>query len=71
MCSALFGGGFQPSTIVTQSTAQTPTVDSDAVRQREQLEAAKLAATTGTAGSVKTDLSPSSLVGPKKVLLGV
>jgi hypothetical protein len=71
MClSGLFGGGSSP-TVVANTTATTPTVDSDAVRQREMQEAERLAATSGTSGAVKTDLQPKSLVAPKRVLLGV
>lgn len=49
----------------------TPRVDSDEVRRRQELEQARLAAQGGTAGTVKTDLSPNSLVGQRRVLLGV
>jgi len=51
---------------------QTPTPDDDAVRQREAQEAARLAATGGTAATVKTDLAPSAVSGAqKRVTLGV
>lgn len=51
---------------------RTPTPDDDAVRKREQEEAARLAATSGTAGTVKTDLAPSAVSGAqKRVMLGV
>lgn len=48
-----------------------PQPDSDATRQREQQEASILAAQAGTAATIKTDLSPSSITGQKRVLLGV
>jgi hypothetical protein len=49
-----------------------PSADSDSVLQRKRREEELLAASGGTAGTVKTnDLSPSSLVGQRKVLLGV
>lgn len=48
----------------------TPTIDDDAVRQRERQEAARLAASSGRASTVKSDLSPSDVTGQKKVLLG-
>jgi len=41
------------------------------IRQREQQERQRLAQSGGTAATVKTDLAPSSLVGQKRVLLGV
>lgn len=47
-----------------------PSNNDAAVRLRMQLENEKLAATNGTASTVKTDLDPKSLVGDKKVLLG-
>jgi hypothetical protein len=47
-----------------------PTVNDDAVRQREAEERARLAADGGTAGTVKTDLAPSSIAGQKRILLG-
>lgn len=49
----------------------TPTVNDEEVRRREAEERARLAAAGGTAGTVKTDLAPGSLVGQKRVLLGV
>ena len=49
-----------------------PSANADAIREREQRERAMLAtAGQGTAGTVKTDLAPSSLQGQRKVLLGV
>lgn len=48
-----------------------PSEDDEAVKQREALERQRLLAGQGTAGTVKTDLAPSSLVGQKRVLLGV
>jgi hypothetical protein len=49
-----------------------PSANSEAVREREQRERAMMAtAGQGTAATVKTDLSPSSLQGQRKVLLGV
>ena len=50
----------------------TPTIDDDAVRKREQQQAALLAARSGTAGTVKTDLAPTDVAGAqKRVMLGV
>lgn len=50
----------------------TPTVDDDAVRRREELERARLAASSGTTGTVKTDLAPAAISGAqKRVQLGV
>jgi hypothetical protein len=49
-----------------------PSANADAIREREQRERAMMAtAGQGTSGTVKTDLSPSSLQGQRKVLLGV
>lgn len=48
----------------------TPTVDDDAVRERERQEAARLAASSGRASTIKSDLSPDQVAGQKKVLLG-
>ena len=48
-----------------------PSANDEAVRRREALERERLAAQGGTAGTVRTDLSPGSLVGQKRVLLGV
>lgn len=48
-----------------------PTINDEAVKQREAAERARLAAAGGTAATVKTDLAPGSLVGQKRVLLGV
>jgi hypothetical protein len=70
MC--FFGGSSAP---VVTSTATVPTTDTDAVRARAAAEAEKLAAMSGTAGAVKTDLAPDALkadaASKKKVLLGV
>lgn len=48
-----------------------PRADSDAVRQREALERERLLASQGSAGTVKTDLNPSSIRGQRRVLMGV
>jgi len=60
----------KPSIPEPKPLPPTPTVDDDAVRQREQQEAARLAATSGRASTVKSDLSPDQVTGQKKVLLG-
>ncbi len=39
--------------------------------QRQLLESQKLEGRGGTAATVKTDLAPSSIVGQRRVLLGV
>ncbi|MER8455846.1 hypothetical protein [Mesorhizobium sp. M0643] len=49
----------------------TPTAADKDVQAREALLRQQLAANDGTAGTVKTDLAPGSLVGQKRVLLGV
>jgi hypothetical protein len=49
----------------------TPTVADKDVQAREDAVRAELDKTPGTAGTVKTDLAPASLVGQKRVLLGV
>lgn len=50
----------------------TPTVDDDSVRRREMLERERLAAQSGTASTIKTDLTASDVSGGgKRVLLGV
>lgn len=49
----------------------TPTIDDDAVRQRQRQEQAQLAATSGRAATVTSDLAPGDITGTKKVLLGV
>jgi hypothetical protein len=55
-----------------QPLPTAPSIDDDAVRRREQEEAARLAASGGTAGTVKTDLAPSAVSGAqKKITLGV
>lgn len=41
------------------------------VRRREELERQRMLAQSGTAGTVRSDLSPSQVGGTKKVLLGV
>lgn len=48
-----------------------PTVDDDAVRQRAAQEQARLAASSGRASTVVSDLRPSDIQGQRKVLLGV
>lgn len=69
MClSALFR---RPDVPKLAPLPRTPTIDDDAVRARASREAARLASQGGTASTVKTDLSPTSLVGQKRVLLGV
>jgi len=73
MCfTSLFGGDQQPQT-VTQQVKQpdAPQPDDDAVRKRAMKEAELLAARGGTAATVKTDLAPRTLVGQRRVLLGV
>lgn len=63
---------FQPKVPKLQPLPKAPTPDDDSVIQRQRREAELLAAGGGTAGTVKTsDLAPSSLVGQRKVLLGV
>jgi hypothetical protein len=55
-----------------QPLPKAPTPDDDAVRQREAQEAARLAATGGTAATVKTDLAPGAVSGAqKRITLGV
>jgi len=49
----------------------TPTVADKDVQAREAALRAQLDQQPGTAGTVKTDLAPSALVGQKRVLLGV
>lgn len=60
-----------PKTPKLAALPPMPTIDDDAVRRREEVERARLASASGTAGTVKTDLAPSSLQGQKRVLLGV
>lgn len=47
-----------------------PTANDESVRRAKALEASRLAASGGTASTVKTDLAPSSITTQKKVLLG-
>ncbi len=70
MCflQAIFG---KPKVPKLQPLPTAPTADSDAILQRQRREQELLASSGGSAGTVKTDLSPSSLQGPRKVLLGV
>lgn len=59
---------------VIPKTPDAPQPDSDAVRQREARERELLAAQGGTAGTVKTDLSPSAIAAEqagKRVKLGI
>jgi hypothetical protein len=49
----------------------TPTAQDADVQARAAAVQKQLAATDGTASTVKTDLAPSALVGQKRVLLGV
>lgn len=59
---------------VIPKTPDAPGLDSDAVRARQQREAQLLAAQSGTAGTVKTDLSPSAIAteqAGKRIKLGV
>jgi hypothetical protein len=49
----------------------TPTVADKDVQAREAALRVQLAGNDGSANTVKTDLAPSSLVGQKRVLLGV
>lgn len=48
-----------------------PTLQDEEIRQREARERERLAQSGGTAATVKTDLAPGSLVGQRRVLLGV
>jgi len=48
-----------------------PTVSDAAVQQRQADAVAQLRASSGTAGTVKTDLSASDVQTKKRVLLGV
>ena len=48
-----------------------PQANDEEIRQREAMERERLANAAGTASTVKTNLAPSSLVGQKRVLLGV
>lgn len=48
-----------------------PSANDEATRQREAVERQRLAAASGTAGNVRTDLSPSQVTGQRRVLLGV
>lgn len=66
MC--LFGGMKPP---VLAALPPTPSASDKDVQAREAALRQQLAANDGTAGTVKTDLSPSSLTGPRRVLLGV
>ena len=61
----------QPKIPKPKPLPRTPTIDSDAVRMRQQTELQQLQAMSGTAATVKTDLASQSLSGDKKVLLGV
>lgn len=54
-----------------QALPTVPARDDDAVLMRQRREAERLAASGGTAGTVKTDLAPSDLVGRRRVLLGI
>ncbi|BCH15837.1 hypothetical protein MesoLjLa_26880 [Mesorhizobium sp. L-2-11] len=49
----------------------TPTIADKEVQAREAALRAELEQRQGTAGTVKTDLSPSELAGRRRVLLGV
>ncbi|WP_210334875.1 hypothetical protein, partial [Mesorhizobium mediterraneum] len=49
----------------------TPTIADKDVQAREAALRAELEQRQGTAGTVKTDLSPSELTGQRRVLLGV
>lgn len=49
---------------------RTPTIDDDAVRQRQLQEQALLRARGGTASTFVSGLSPSQVVGQRRVLLG-
>ncbi|RWO79703.1 hypothetical protein [Mesorhizobium sp.] len=48
-----------------------PTIADKDVQAREAALRAELELRQGTAGTVKTDLSPSELTGQRRVLLGV
>lgn len=62
---------FQPRIPKLAPLPTAPTPDSDAVLQRQRRQQ-ELLAGGGTAGTIKTnDLSPGSLVGQRKILLGV
>lgn len=59
-----------PPKLAPLPTAPNP--DDDAVRRREMEEAARLAASSGTAGTVKTDLAPSAVSGSqRRISLGM
>lgn len=62
---------FAPKIPQIQPTPTPPAYDSDAVRLRQQQEQQRLLASSGSAGTVKTDLSTPDIVGQKRVLLGV
>lgn len=47
-----------------------PTIDDDAVRQRQAQEAARLASQSGRASTQVSDLRPSDIQGQRRVLLG-
>lgn len=47
-----------------------PTADDAAVKRRQELEAARLLASGGTASTVKTDLAASDVATKKRVVLG-
>lgn len=49
----------------------TPTIKDEDVKAREDAARAALNQQQGTAGTVKTDLAPTDIVGQKRVLLGV
>ena len=62
---------FMPKPPKLEPLPAAPAVDDAAVKQRQQIEAAKLQTAGGTPGTVKTDLAPTDVTGTKKVLLGV
>lgn len=69
MCfDKLFGS---PKIPAIKPLPPAPTLQDEEIRQREAAERERLAQSGGTAATVKTDLAPSSIVGQRRVLLGV
>lgn len=71
MCFGNPLGFLQPKMPRLTAAPAAPTADSASVRQRELEEQKLLEGRTGTAGTVKTDLSPADVAGQRRVLLGV
>jgi hypothetical protein len=61
---------FKPDIPEPKQLPRTPTIDDDAVRQRERQEEALLRARSGRQSTFVSDLSPSQVVGQRRVLLG-